>query len=197
MLGSITSLGERSRGRRWIITYPWFLAGSLLGGSALALSLLATREIGQLLPETVLLATGLLSTLALLAAVVLHIAPPSPSRQVDHRWLDRYRGWVIGLGFGFQLGTGAVTRISSFGLYLLLICAFLGAPSVALAAAGVGYGAIRGLSAVPAGRVRTPADLQRLTLTSTRLERPIANVTHKLETTVAALILVTLLAAAL
>ena len=44
---------------------------------------------------------------ALLVAFILDAAPggvPSPGRQVNHRWLDEFRGWVYGLGYGAQLG---------------------------------------------------------------------------------------------
>ena len=36
---------------------------------------------------------------------------PGPRRQVDERWLDRYRGWVYGVGYGSQLGLGIVTVV--------------------------------------------------------------------------------------
>src|SRR5262245_6954393 len=163
MLGRITSLGERSRGRHWAVTYAWFVLGALAGGLVLAAALLAVRSVGTLLPSAVALAIGLAGGAVLVAAAARGRTPPSLERQVDHRWLDEYRGWVVGAGFGFQLGTGVMTRIPSFALYLLFLCALLGTARPALIVAGLLYGALRGLAAAPGGLVRRPPDLQRLT----------------------------------
>jgi hypothetical protein len=162
MLGSITSLGERSRGRRWVVTYAWFVAGSLAGGLALAAALMALREAGRVLPDAAALAIGFAGAGALLAVAGLGRTPPSLDRQVDHRWLDRYRGWVIGAGFGFQLGAGVFTKISSFALYLLAVCALLGVSRESLLVAALGYAAVRAASAAPGGWIASPRDLQRV-----------------------------------
>ena len=54
---------------------------------------------------------------------------PGPRRQVNERWLDDYRGWVYGLGFGAQLGLGVTTVVTSAATYAtLLACALSGAP---------------------------------------------------------------------
>ena len=170
MLGSITSLGERSRGRRWAFTYAWFVVGALAGGLALAAALIALREVGRLLPDAVALVIGFAGAGVLLAVAALGRTPPSLDRQVDHRWLDRYRGWVIGAGFGFQLGAAVFTKISSFALYLLVLCALLGVSRASLLAAALGYAAVRGVSAAPGGRITSPRDLQRLTQRLARSE---------------------------
>jgi hypothetical protein len=39
MLGSITPLGERSRGSHWWNTFGWFVAGSVGGGALVGLAL--------------------------------------------------------------------------------------------------------------------------------------------------------------
>src|SRR6185437_7828188 len=65
---------------------------------------------------------------ALGAAVVLDGLPrtvPGPRRQVDERWLDQYRGWVYGDGYGAQLGLGVPTIVSSAATYVALLAAFL------------------------------------------------------------------------
>jgi hypothetical protein len=191
MLGSITSLGERSRGRRWWVTYTWFLVGALGGGLALSLALLGVREVGQVLPDALAAAIGLAGVSALLARAAVGASPPSPGRQVDHRWLDQFRGWVVGLGFGFQLGAGVFTRIPSFALYLLAACALLGASPVALVISGMGYAAIRGGSAGPGGRIQTFGDLQRITERTGRLEAPIARLTRRADVLAATLLVVT------
>ena len=50
---------------------------------------------------------------------------PGPRRQVNERWLDEYRGWVYGLGFGAQLGLGVTTIVTSAATYVALFAALL------------------------------------------------------------------------
>ena len=50
---------------------------------------------------------------------------PTNHRQVNERWLDDYRGWVYGIGYGFQLGMGVVTIVTSATTYLAFLAAFL------------------------------------------------------------------------
>jgi hypothetical protein len=197
MLGSITSLGERSRGRRWVVTYSWFVVGALAGGLALAVALLALGAAGRLLPEGVALAVGLAGAGTLLAVAAVGRTPPSLDRQVDHRWLGRYRGWVIGAGFGFQLGAGVFTRISSFTLYLLVLCALLGAPPPSLLMAGLGYAAVRGASAAPGGWIDSYGDLERAVRRITRLEPLVAKLGRAADVAAATIVLAALLVAAL
>ena len=45
--------------------------------------------------------------------------------KVNERWLDEYRGWVYGLGYGAQLGVGVTTVVSSAGTYVAMAAAFL------------------------------------------------------------------------
>ena len=197
MLGSITSLGERSRGRHWVVTYAWFVIGALAGGVVLAAALVAVRALGSLLPAGVALAVGLVAAAVLVAAAALGRTPPSLERQVDHRWLDEFRGWVVGAGFGFQLGTGVMTRIPSFALYLMFLCALLGAAWPALIVAGVVYGALRGLAAAPGGLVRRPPDLQRLSHLSVRYEPVATKLGRATDVAAAACVLAVLLLAPL
>ena len=50
---------------------------------------------------------------------------PGPRRQVDERWLHRYRGWVYGAGFGVQLGLGVATVVTTSAVYVMLAAAVL------------------------------------------------------------------------
>lgn len=172
MLGSITSLGERSRGRRWTITFAGFLLGALAGGVVLAAVLLGIRAAGSLFPAEPRLGVAAMAAFAIFGMAVFGREPPSLARQVDHRWLDTLRGFVVGCGFGFQLGAAGFTRIPSFAIYVVAVAAFAGASPTALVAAGVCYGAIRGIAALPGGSIRSPRDLQRLTAFLVRAERP-------------------------
>ena len=80
------------------------------------------------------------------AGVGFHL--PIHHRQVNERWLDQYRPWVYGAGFGWQIGTGLATYIKTAALYLLIVLATLsGDPVIAL---GVGA-ALR-----PGARARRP-----------------------------------------
>jgi hypothetical protein len=197
MLGSITSLGERSRGRHWVVTYAWFVLGALVGGQVLALVLVGVRGLGTLLPDAAALAVGLAGGVLLVAAAALGRPPPSLERQVDHRWLDEYRGWVVGAGFGFQLGTGLVTRIPSFALYLLFLCALLGAPAAALIVAATVYAALRAVAAAPGGFVSSPRDLQRMTMVLARFEPAAAKLGRATDVAAAAGVVLVLLVVAL
>ena len=50
---------------------------------------------------------------------------PGVRRQVDDDWLRRYRGWVYGAGFGFQLGIGVVTIVTTAAVYATFALAAL------------------------------------------------------------------------
>ena len=71
---------------------------------------------------------------------------PGHDRQVNERWLDQYRSWVYGSGFGWQIGVGLATYIMTAGLYLLILMGGLTAdPWVAFAIGGL-FGLVRGLA---------------------------------------------------
>src|SRR3954447_8870550 len=106
MLASITPLGEQGRRRRWRRTVTAFVIASILGGAATGL---VAGALGSLLLRDVSWDGRIGFVAALLAlGLVLDLAGkvPGPRRQVDESWLDRYRGWVYGAGFGFQLRAG-------------------------------------------------------------------------------------------
>jgi hypothetical protein len=87
---------------------------------------------------------------------------PENPRQVERSWLDRYRSWVYGLGFGWQLGVGVATYVMSASVYLMVVAAAApGEPWLALAIVTM-FGVLRGLAVLPAAGVRTPADLGEL-----------------------------------
>jgi hypothetical protein len=160
MLASITPLGERGRHGHWTITVTAFLIGAL-AAAALTGALLGAA--GSVLVAG-LSAGARLAVLAaaLLVAVVLDAGParvPGPRRQVDERWLHRYRGWVYGLGYGAQMGAGVATVVTSAATYVALLAAFLTADAANGALVLAVYGAIRGLTPVATARVRTPAQL--------------------------------------
>lgn len=162
MLSSITPLGERGRGNRWGATVGWFVTGSTLGGTAVGVLL---GGIGLAVAALVPIRGRLVVVLALAAfAAVVDAARrpgllPSWRRQVDERWMDGFRPWVYGFGWGAQLGTGVLTIVSSAATYLLLALAVLvGSPAAAVALAAT-FGAVRGLTLLAAHGLSSPAAL--------------------------------------
>ena len=159
MLTSITPLGERGRGNRWAVTTTAYAVGCALGGATTGLVLGA---VGALLPPLpVLLVAGVVC----LAAAAADVAPgrlPIGRRQVDERWLGRYRGWVYGFGFGVQLGLGVVTVVTSAATLAVLAVALLTQSPVVGALVGLVFGSARALPALLVRRVDSPERLRSL-----------------------------------
>jgi len=163
MLASITPLGERGRHSHWPVTVTAFALSAAAAG-ALAGALLGA--LGSLLPSGFGAHARLaVLGLALLAAVALDasgVGVPGPRRQVDERWLDRYRGWVYGVGYGSQLGVGIVTVVTSAATYVALLAAVLAGRAGTGTLIVGSYGALRGLTPLLAAGVRTPVQLGAL-----------------------------------
>ena len=159
MLASITPLGERGRRQRWGVTVAFLLAGATLAGAAVGGVLAAT---GTALPVSSAVRLAVLgAVVAVGLALDLSGRLPTHLRQVDERHLHRFRGWVYGLGFGVQLGTGLATVITTSTVYTMLAAALL-APSVAWGAAIVAaFGAVRGVTPLLSARVDSPRALAR------------------------------------
>ena len=159
MLASIHPLGERARERRWGVTVGAYLFGSTLAAALLGAGL---GGLGDVLPLTpgatagLVVAAGALALAADLGALPL----PTIHRQVDKDWLDRYRGWVVGLGFGFQLGLGVVTVVNTAAVYLALVLALLSGSVAAGAVVGTTFGLVRALVILVVAPVRRPDQLR-------------------------------------
>jgi hypothetical protein len=161
MLASITPLGERGRRSKWGITVTAFMIGATVAGAAFgaALGLLG----GMALDGTVSIRMRLvLLTGVLVAAVAIDLlldVVPGPRRQVNERWLDEFRGWVYGIGFGAQLGLGVTTIVTSAATYVAIAAAVLvGGPVGGAIVLGC-YGAVRGAMPLLAARVDHPEAL--------------------------------------
>lgn len=163
MLGSITPLGERGRHMRWGRTVAAYIAGSVLGGASLG-ALLGGVD-GLLRVDLDTTAAAVLVAAVCLLSATLDLAGrglPTLHRQVDEDWLGRYRGWVYGAGFGFQLGLGLVTIVTTATVYATLALALLTGSVGGGALVGATFGLVRALPVLAAARVTTPASLAAL-----------------------------------
>ncbi len=172
MLGSITPLGERSRGRRWGVTVTAFaLAAVAAGGAAGALLGEAGGRAGLAAgTRTGLLAVAVAAAIAVDAVPNLH--PPGPRRQVNEEWLQRYRGWVYGAGFGAQLGLGVATIVTTAAVYATIAAAVLAGTAAGGAAVGAVFGAARAATLLATAGVREPHALATLDRRVRSWERP-------------------------
>ena len=87
------------------------------------------------LPDmTVLAIIGLFAVVSVFSDLgVKGFRLPRHGRQVDRLWLDHYRSWVYGTGFGWQIGVGLATYIVTTAVYLTVLIAILtGSPTQAI-----------------------------------------------------------------
>jgi hypothetical protein len=163
MLATVTPLAEHGRGHRYRSTAIWFIAGGTLGGATLGLAM-AGLALGVRAASP---STAALAAVACVVAIVAAASDtrlggfhlPFHSRQVNERWLDQFRPWVYGAGFGWQIGAGLATYIKTAALYLMIALAALTASPATALAVGTLFGLVRG-SAVLLGRgITSPASL--------------------------------------
>lgn len=174
MLASITPLGERARRSNWTVTTSFYLAGSVLAGAALGalLGLLGSVAFGGV-SVGVRLAV-LAAALGLgLAWELLRGTVPGPRRQVNEQWLDLYRGWLYGLGFGAQLGAGVTTIVVSSAVYAVWLAALASARPLTGLLIGACAGLLRGATVLAGARVSTPQRLVAFHRRLGGLQRPL------------------------
>jgi hypothetical protein len=166
MLSVITPLQEQGRGNRFRATALWFLLGATVGGGMLgALMAMLAAAWGRLGAgvEVALVIT----TFAALVAVIsdgklFGFQLPGHDRQVNERWLDQYRSWVYGGGFGWQIGVGLATYIMTGGLYLLIVVGALGTSTSGALILGTVFGLVRGLAVFAARDITSLEALNEL-----------------------------------
>ncbi|HEY4378142.1 MAG TPA: hypothetical protein VGM93_13330, partial [Acidimicrobiales bacterium] len=111
---------------------------------------------------------------------------PFFKRQVDDAWLSRYRSWVYGIGFGWQIGAGLATYIMTAAVFLTVVLAALsGSPAAAFGIA-VLFGLARGLAVLLSARLTTPASMMALHGRLEALEAPVRNTVAVVQLVVAA-----------
>ena len=167
MLASINPLGERSRNSRFAITFTAYLVGSVAGGAALgALLGLAGAGVHELAPwsaaTSAIVVVVLCGAALALDAGVGGLRVPTIHRQVNEDMLNEYREWAYGMNFGFQLGLGVVTIVTTATVYLTFaLAALTGAWQTGLLVGGV-FGLVRALPMVLVARAYSPHHLRTL-----------------------------------
>jgi hypothetical protein len=160
MLSTLNPVSERARGHRFWVTGCWYVAGAVAGGALLGAGCAVVA--GALdLPAAVCWSVVLIGAVVAVAsdARLGGWSLPLHPRQVDERWVERYRRWVYAAGYGAQIGTGFATYIMTAGVYLVALLAVLtGSPAQAFAG-GVAFGLVRGLCVAVAAPARTPESL--------------------------------------
>ena len=177
MLSTITPVTERSRGHRYPVTATWFVVGAVAGGATLGAGIaaltLAVRATGWSTATGLGIAAALAAAAAWVDAGVLGRQPPFFKRQVADAWLGRYRPWVYGIGFGWQIGVGLATYIMTAAVLLLVaLAALTGSPLLAFAL-GVLFGFARGLAVLLSAGLTTPAAMRALHDRLDGLEAPV------------------------
>ncbi|HET6793295.1 MAG TPA: hypothetical protein VFH45_02560 [Acidimicrobiales bacterium] len=161
MLSSITPFGERGRGHRYYATAAWYVIGAVVGGLTLGGAAAILSFVAAGAGRAGLWVAG---PACLLAALVdggaFGPVLPLLRRQVDDRWLARYRPWAYAAGFGWQIGVGVATYLMTTGVLVVAALGVLsGRVEVALSL-GALFGLARGLTVFATAPASTPARLR-------------------------------------
>jgi hypothetical protein len=139
------------------LTTTAYVAGSIAGGAALGATAGAA---GTLLGLS--LSPWAIAAVCVITVALDRVGVPTVHRQVNEDWLRRYRGWVYGVAFGFQLGLGVVTIVTTAAVYAVVALAALSGSMATGAIVGAVFGLSRALPVFAAARVRRPEQLRRL-----------------------------------
>jgi hypothetical protein len=168
MMSTITPFGERARGHRYAVTASWFVVGATIGGltsGAVAAGLAKLVAVSGLAghPGAVGMVGGFAALLgSALDSEVFGRVMPLVRRQVDDGWVGRYRPWVYGSGFGWQIGTGFATYLMTAAVPVWAALGVLtGSPALALLLGGL-FGLARGLTVFLTAGARSPQLLYSL-----------------------------------
>jgi len=161
MLASIHPLGERARNTSFLVTALAYIIGSTAGGLAMGTALGGLG--GLALPDLTARTMGVIAALIAASGAILDLSSarvPAWQRQVNEDWLTTYRGWVYGVGFGFQLGMGLVTIVTSASVYGTFLLAFVSGTWHTGALIGAVFGFARSAVIFSIANVTTPAALR-------------------------------------
>lgn len=176
MMGSITPLGQRARGYRFWPTATAYVVSSAFAGLAVGIvlgtvGLPIAHALSWSSRIVILVGVTLLGLAADLGLGGLRL--PTVHRQVNEDWMLRYRGPVYGAGFGFQLGLGFVTIVTTSAIYATLIAELIVGDIAAAALIGLAFGAVRALPILAVVGVREPRQLGRVQATLARWGTPV------------------------
>jgi sulfite exporter TauE/SafE len=172
MLASINPLGERARGNRWGRTVAAYTLAAILSAAVVGATLGGIGGVAGFAGRWSVVALGAAAVLAGLADLWAPGSWPTTGRQVDERWLARYRGWVYGAGFGAQLGAGVVTVVTSATVYAWLVAAALSGSADAGAVVGASFGVGRSLPFFAVAGIRLAPELRARLRRLTAWSRP-------------------------
>ena len=165
MLSTLNPVSEHARGHRFWATACWYIVGAVVGGALLGLgSAVLAAVFGSMdapSPVAWSLALGGAFVAVLSDARVGAWSLPLHPRQVDERWVDRYRRWLYASGYGVQIGAGFATYVMTAGVYLVALLAVLTGSPLHAFAGGVAFGLVRGMCIVVAAGARTPDSLRQ------------------------------------
>lgn len=176
MMGSITPLGQRARGSRFWPTAMAYVASSTFAGLLVGIVVgTAGLPIAHGLSWSARIAILSAATLIGLAADLrlAGLRLPTVHRQVNEDWMMRYRGPVYGAGFGFQLGLGFVTIVTTSAIYATLLAEVIVGDVVLAALIGLTFGAARALPILAVAGVREPRQLGRVQVVLARWGSPV------------------------
>ena len=101
----------------------WFIAGAVVGGATLGAVMAALAD-GRVVARRHLHRAARdrrrssRCSAPRSTAACSGVAPPFFKRQVNEYWLGRYRAWVYGSGFGWQIGAGVTTYIMTAAVFV-------------------------------------------------------------------------------
>lgn len=164
MVSALNPMAERGRGHRYWLTAVWYLLGAVAGGAMLgagcAVLAVGVSALGLGQELRALLATAAALACWLSDGTLVRWSLPVHPRQVNERWIGRYRRWIYAAGFGVQIGIGFATYVMSATVYLTAALAVLTGNAALAFAVGVTFGAVRGLGLLGGALARTPDRLR-------------------------------------
>lgn len=185
MLSSITPLAETARGNRFGSTAAWFVLGAAGGGACLgAVAAVLAAGVRHLrLPAAAPVVVALAGAALVAASDSGVVGPllPVHHRQVNERWLDQFRAWVYGAGFGWQIGSGVATYVRTGAVYLMVLLGVASGSPLGAFAACTAFGTVRGMAVLAGRAITTPAELHAFHRRFASLERPVARATVAVE----------------
>ena len=162
MLSSIHPLGERGRNNRWWITVTAFALAATVTAAVMGLTLgyLGSITLGGVDHSILIFVTAATAVVGGLLDMA-RVSPPRSERQVNESWIGHYRGWVYGGSFGFELGTGVMTYLVTWGVYVIFVAEFAIADPTLGAVVGAIFGFGRSIALLAAGWIDRPSRLTR------------------------------------